>query len=295
MKQFFKTNLIMGIAKISPSSDIACQIKYCMKVGSELKKKIMNNRKEKNMMLKGPSPCYEGFMSPAHDVASREGSSSNWSHLFSKVWDCTTVIYTWCYGLYLKCCPKDYMTASDWTFKTELGRSWILKGYGPSGSFLSLFAFQTPSGRWLPWLRVTHYDPTSHSASPQAHQHPNQLAMANHSELNNLLLHRSYLSPVFYHSDRQISTLGNFFLFIFYIFSFINLIIFKNTLQIRNQKAHTEINETRCIHLSEVLYCLNTNLKLWNFSVEFTLSLLNRFLYTSPPSKQSKKKNTWQN
>lgn len=83
MKQFFKTNLIMGIAKISPSSDIACQIKYCMKVGSELKKKIMNNRKEKNTMLKGPSPCYEGFMSPAHDVASREGSSSNWSHLFS--------------------------------------------------------------------------------------------------------------------------------------------------------------------------------------------------------------------
>lgn len=89
--------------------------------------------------------------------------------------------------------------------------------------------------------------------------------------------------------------LGTFSLLIFYIFSFINLIIFKNTLQIRNQKAHTEINETRCIHLSEVLYCLNTNLKLWNFSVEFTLSVLNRFLYTSPPSKQSKKKNTWQN
>lgn len=90
-------------------------------------------------------------------------------------------------------------------------------------------------------------------------------------------------------TDRYL-LLGTFSLLIFYIFSFINLIIFKNTLQIRNQKAHTEINETRCIHLSEVLYCLNTNLKLWNFSVEFTLSLLNRFLYTSPPSKQSKKK-----
>lgn len=166
-------------------------------------------------------------MSPAHDVASRQGSSSNWSHLFSKVWDCVTAIYTWCYGLYLKCCPKDYMPASGWILRVSLEGSWILKG--ASGSFLSLFASQTPSGQWLHSLwPPTH---TWHSASPQAHQQPSQLAMAIHSELNNFLLHASYSSPVFCHSDRQLSIPGNFFfLLIAYIFSFLNFIIFKKNL-----------------------------------------------------------------
>lgn len=150
-------------------------------------------------------------MSPAHDVASRQGSASNWSHLFSKLWACATAIYTWCYGLYLKCCPKDYVPASGWTLRVSLEGSWILKGYWASGSFLSLFASQTPSGQWLHSLWPS---PPSHSASPQAHQHPSPLAMAIHSELNNLLLHASYSSPVFCHSDRQLSILGNIFFYL---------------------------------------------------------------------------------
>lgn len=153
-------------------------------------------------------------MSPAHDVASREGSSSNWSHLFSKVWDYATAIYTWRYGLYLKCCPKDYMPASGWTFRLSLEGSWILKGYWAFGSFLSLFASQTPLGQWLHSL----WPLTSHPASPQAHQHLSQLAMAIHSELNNLLLHISSSFPVFCHSDRQLSTLGNFFFFTYSLY-----------------------------------------------------------------------------
>lgn len=74
MKQFFKTNLITGIVKISPSSDIACQIKYCMKAGSELKKKIVNNRKEKSTVLKGPSPsCHQLMMWPPGKEALQTG------------------------------------------------------------------------------------------------------------------------------------------------------------------------------------------------------------------------------